>query len=268
MPTLNEDKQSRLVKGFLYADSGMGKTGSLASLVKAGYTLHVADYDNGLAYLSTLLTEEEKKRVNFQYFGHSDLFKKRGVEDPMDKDKSWKNGLNWIDETYKNLGDKDVLVVDSITMLAQSCINFVSELVQKPRTSIYAIYNPAGHLFRDLFSSFRSEDVKCHVLLLSHVRSVEDQTTSALFRFPEVLGRQLPSQAGAYFNTLLSIKKRGSGDREKREIITTDMSNLMLKSPMKNMPTSFPLETGLADYFRCITEGKVPDEFLADKTKE
>ena len=48
MTSLAEHQSSEFTKLLLIGDSGSGKTGSLSSLVKAGYKLRVLDMDNGL----------------------------------------------------------------------------------------------------------------------------------------------------------------------------------------------------------------------------
>ena len=49
MPTLVAPDKTTLVKVACICDSGGGKTGALASLVKAGYHLRILDYDNKIA---------------------------------------------------------------------------------------------------------------------------------------------------------------------------------------------------------------------------
>mgnify|MGYP001496439716 CR=1 FL=1 len=48
MTSLADHHASSLVKMLYIGDSGTGKTGSLVSLVDAGYKVHVLDMDNGL----------------------------------------------------------------------------------------------------------------------------------------------------------------------------------------------------------------------------
>jgi hypothetical protein len=48
MPNLANHQSSNFTKLLLIGDSGSGKTGSLTSLVAAGYKLRIWDFDNGL----------------------------------------------------------------------------------------------------------------------------------------------------------------------------------------------------------------------------
>ena len=48
MPSLANHQSNEFTKLLIEGDSGSGKTGALASLVKAGYKLRILDMDNGL----------------------------------------------------------------------------------------------------------------------------------------------------------------------------------------------------------------------------
>ena len=52
MPKGSEHKSRKYVKLLYLGDSGTGKTGSLVSLVQAGYKLRVIDLDDGLDALT------------------------------------------------------------------------------------------------------------------------------------------------------------------------------------------------------------------------
>src|SRR6187397_320711 len=58
MPSLKQHQENKFVKTLYIGDSGTGKTGSLTSLVKAGYKLRVLDLDNGIDTLAQYCQEE------------------------------------------------------------------------------------------------------------------------------------------------------------------------------------------------------------------
>src|SRR5258706_3591249 len=58
MPTLSDHQSNQFTKVLLEGDSKSGKTGSLASLVLAGYKLRILDYDNGLDVLKQFVERE------------------------------------------------------------------------------------------------------------------------------------------------------------------------------------------------------------------
>ena len=57
MPTLYHHTSQSTVKLLLFGNSKTGKTGSLASLVAAGYYLRILDFDNLLGILRTKVLE-------------------------------------------------------------------------------------------------------------------------------------------------------------------------------------------------------------------
>ena len=68
MPSLDQHHSSKLVKVLYIGDSGTGKTGSLASLVGAGYVLKILDLDNGLDALVQFVRKDRPERQSFVDF--------------------------------------------------------------------------------------------------------------------------------------------------------------------------------------------------------
>ena len=58
MPSLSKHQSNSYVKLLLIGDAKSGKTGSLISLVKAGYKLRILDMDNLLDILVKLIRED------------------------------------------------------------------------------------------------------------------------------------------------------------------------------------------------------------------
>ena len=58
MPSLSAHQSNSYVKLLLIGDAKSGKTGSLISLVKAGYRLRILDLDNLLYILAKLIEEQ------------------------------------------------------------------------------------------------------------------------------------------------------------------------------------------------------------------
>ena len=60
MPSMDQHESNHLVKIMIAADSGSGKTGSLAALVEAGFNVRVLDFDNGLSVLKGYTKDKSK----------------------------------------------------------------------------------------------------------------------------------------------------------------------------------------------------------------
>lgn len=64
MTKLSDHHSSKIFKSLYIGDSSVGKTGSLVSLVKAGYFLRILDLDNGLDVLKQYIIKECPDKIN------------------------------------------------------------------------------------------------------------------------------------------------------------------------------------------------------------
>src|SRR5947207_9728343 len=64
MTSLSKHQSNEYTKMLIEGDPGSGKTGGLASLVKAGYWLGILDYDNGLEPLKQYILKECPDAIN------------------------------------------------------------------------------------------------------------------------------------------------------------------------------------------------------------
>jgi len=72
------------------------------------------------------------------------------------------------------------------------------------------------------------------------------------------LGKALPPKVGRYFNSTLMVQSSGSGENVKRRIWTATRGAVELKNTAPGrVKGEYPLETGLADYFRDV-RGEAP----------
>ena len=266
MPNLSKHHSQTTTKMLYIGDSGSGKTGSLAALAAAGYNLRIIDLDNGLDILRNLLLSSASpypksaiERVEFET-----------LTDPMKKSPNgklipykatvWQRlmGLldNWKTESAE-LGpisewtDKDVLIIDSLTTLSTAAMNFVlsmnNRLGQPPQQSDWY----AGQqLVESLLQMLYDEGVGCNVIMICHIVYIGEDNGPQR-GYPASLGKALSPKIGRYFNSALMARSSGIGSNVKRRIITQPTALVELKnsSPFGVQP-EYPLESGLADYFR------------------
>ena len=64
MPSLARHQSNSLTKLLLVGDAKSGKTGSLVSLVKAGYKLRILDFDNLLDVLKYMIIKECPEKLD------------------------------------------------------------------------------------------------------------------------------------------------------------------------------------------------------------
>lgn len=262
MPALSAHQSSEITKLLLVGDSGSGKTGSLASLAEAGFNLRIVDLDSGLDVLANLLAKSPAlSRVHFETITD----KMRNVAGKLvpAQATAWQRTIgllsNWPElGPVTSWGSQDILVIDSFTMLGNAAMNFVlamnSRLGQRPHQSDW--YDAQGML-ESLLQMVYDEAVKCNVIITSHIAFIGEENSAVATGYPMALGKALPPKVGRYFNSILLARSTGTGTGVKRQILTASarMANGIVElkntAPGRVKP-EYPLETGLADYFKAI----------------
>lgn len=287
MPQLSSHTSSTVTKMLLIGDSGAGKTGALASLAQAGYNLRILDLDSGLDVLSNLLRDpaspygkEALGRVTYETI--TDPMKAvQGSLIPV-KATAWQRSIQLLqhwriakkDEAGKDItgqyeydlgplvswGPKDVLVIDSLTMLSNAAMNFVlsmnARLGQRPHQSDW--YTGQG-MIESLLQMLYDENVKCNVILISHVTYIGEDNGPQQ-GYPASLGKALSPKIGRYFNTCVLAKTTGSGTALKRKIITNSTHQIELKTSNPiTIKAEYDLSSGLAEIFKAL-RGQEPKQ--------
>jgi hypothetical protein len=267
------------VKLIVASDSGGGKTGALASLAAAGYSLRIADLDNNSSILRGLLTSPDSPYVK----ANKDVSKQLTSVVPITEPRSLVGGKlnivtsperplawtrlsnllqNWDDGTNKlgaitDWGERDVLVIDTLTRAARAAMNFHlslnGRLNQKP--SLYDFGDAQG-LIRSLLEILTASEVKCNVVLNAHIDYGETKSGTPT-EFPLTVGNALGPEVAICFGSLLKIDisaRLVAGKREfSRVLRTTPTSPLGVKTSAPfSAKSEYPLESGLADYFRAV----------------
>lgn len=281
MPTLDLHSSTSITKLLLMGDSGTGKTGALASLIP-DYNLWIMDFDNGTDILANILRRGNGKippapglltRVNAVIL--TDRFRVDGRTSriiPISAD-AWSRGVGllekWETKTTADLGQKDIIVVDSLNFAGRAAMRYIQQLNSRLNVPPQIQdYRDGQILVESLCQMLYSEAFKCNVICLTHVReigkqhdviddkgrvrTVEDPDT--VKGFPETgAGRALSPTIGRYFNAVLLADVVGTGLATRRVIRTQPHLNIGLKnsSPGAVKP-EYPLESGLADYFKAV----------------
>ncbi len=275
MPDLSSHQSATSTKMILLGDSGSGKSGALASLADAGYNLRVLDIDNGLDVLSNVLKDpkggygkEALGRV--KYVTITDPMKAVGGKLVPNKATVWQRAIKLLDnwkveekqadgtmKVFEDLGpistwgERDVLVIDSLTFLCNAAMNFVlsmnARLGQQPHQSDWY----AGQqMVESLLQMLYDENVKCNVIVIAHVTYIGEDNGPQK-GYPASLGKALSPKIGRYFNTVVMAKASGSGTGVKRKIVTNSIPMVELKTsaPTKVKP-EYDLDKGLAEIFK------------------
>lgn len=224
-------------KILLIGKSGAGKTGSLASLVAAGYKLRIIDTDKGVKTLRSLLTDERYPYIHVIRAKGIDLNlavryvpidtstamrtvqRKVGEKYTMEKllapvdakawDKATELLAHWKEADLDlgpvtSWGNDVVLVIDSFSTLAKTAYYFSQALNNRlgARDEGFDyqrdIGNAQSQLTRLLEMLYNSE-VKCNVIVISHITWVDE--SQGVASRPREAGKDsniMPAQPDGY----------------------------------------------------------------------
>lgn len=272
MPSLASYGTSRPVKGLYLGDAGAGKTGSLTSLVKAGYNLRIYDFDNLLAPLVHYVQREAPDKIgNVAVQTFTD--KMKAVNSPVVMNGASAKVMPFVDGTPKafvdalkqmthwktadeDLGDpgtwgpETVVVIDTLTTLSTAAFRYAQAMnpaAKEPQT----YYFTAQQLIENMLALLCSEQFNTNVLVLAHIDYDKDATFQITKGFPRSIGSALNTKIGAYFNCVLLAERAGS----KRQIRTNNAGLVDLKNPVAfKVADTLPLETGMADFFAAVRQ--------------
>lgn len=286
MPPLTEHPSRTRNRILLMGDSGSGKTGALASLVKAGYKLRIQDYDNNLDVLTKFLTPEEYATV--EYVTLTDKLKSlsTGTVVPDGTPNAIQRGQNLLDKwhywhnaetnelvtkeppkevrsdwTEYDLGpvhswsSDEILVIDSLTFHGHAAMRRELNINNRSHTRAQRQdWGAAMDLQERTLQILEQDRYACQVIVNSHVKYVElDDNTRR--PYPSALGSALPPNVGTYFNAMLLMDVRGTGSSVKRTIKTVPHQSFPLKNPDPHrVPAELDISDGLAKYFKIVLE--------------
>lgn len=267
MTSLANHQSNKIVKLLLMGESGSGKTGALASLIKAGYKLRILDLDNGLDILSQLAKSKNLDLSLVEFRTLRDKYKASPVGPMIDgSPKAFIDTLNMLDRwKYTHNGEATdlgspatwgadtVLVIDTLTFLSNAAWAWAS-IVKVPHGAKgqdgRAVYGEAQRALENVLGLLTSESFNTNVIVISHLTYI-DREDGARKAYPTSTGQALSPKIPAYFNSLaLCERKSGAAVPEIRFAPT---SMIDLKSPVSfKMAASISAETALADFFKMM----------------
>lgn len=260
MTSLNDHHAGKLVKLLYMGDSGTAKTGSLVALVAAGYKLHILDLDNGLDILKYYVKKDCPNMIaNVDYETRRDKIK-AGPTGPImaGLPKAYIESLGlmtkWSDGSIPSeWGPEHIFVLDSFTGLGRASLNWAKSINPGVKDG-RQWYNMAQGACEQVLSLLTSEAFNANVIIIAHVQLQEspDGTTKG---YANAVGKALGPIIPTYFNTMVLAQRQGSGENEKRSIITVPTSMIDLKNPAPfKVDQKLPIGTGLATLFEKLKE--------------
>lgn len=269
MPSLADHQSNEFTKMLIEGDSGTGKTGALASLVAAGYKLRILDWDNGLEPLKQFVLRNSPDKIgNIDYVTLRDK-RKAGPDGPtVTKPEAFIRGIKLLERwKYKNddgtetdlgvpaeWGSDTILVNDSLTFMSDAAWDFREPLASRGRDGKFdkrAVYGDAQDAVEGVLALLTSESFRANVIVISHIKYV-DNPDGTKKGYPTAVGSALSPVIPRYFNSVALCQTSAGG---KRTIQTEATAMIDLKNPKPfAMAKSYPIETGLADFFAVLRE--------------
>lgn len=264
MAPLKDHTEESLVKLFYIGDSSTGKTGSLASLVKAGYKLRVLDFDSGIGTLRSFVLKDCSDKI-----GNVDAIQVRdktvlstnilygGKKGPtITSPKAFTDGLAYMEKwddgsNPAEWGPEYIFVLDSLSTYGKAALAWATGLnpgAKDPRQWFFA----AQKAVEDTIALLTGPDFKTNVIIISHVNYKEVQEGVSK-GYINAVGSALGPILARYVNTLVLAESEGFGRHNKRKIKTVPTGIVDLKTPVSHtVAAELPLETGMADLFELI----------------
>jgi len=275
MPALAKHQSNEYTKLLIEGDSKSGKTGALASLVKAGYKLRILDMDNGLDVLKEFVLHECPDKIgNVEFRTLRDKRRTTPTGSVIEgTPKAFITAMNMLDRwKYKDeegneidygvpatWGPDCILVLDTLTFLSDSAFDFREPLTPGFAQGKYdkrMVYYDAQGAIEDVLATLTSVNFKTNVIVISHLKYY-DNTDGTKKAYPVTVGSALSPTVPRYFNTVVRFLVDPTGKRV-IETVSSPMIDLANPKPFQ-MKKHYPLETGLADIF-AVLRGQPKEE--------
>jgi hypothetical protein len=264
MPSLKDHQSNQFVKALVIGDPKSGKTGSLVSLVKAGYQLRILDMDNLLDILKYLILEQCPEKISNVEFRTLRDKRKMGPAGPVidGPPKAFIDTIRMLDLwKYDDVdlgkpadwGPDCILVIDSLSRLCDSAYDWREPLTPRGRTGEYdqrATYGDAQDAIEGILATLNSPLFCTNVIVIAH-QNYMDMPDGTKRIFPQGVGQKLSPKIPQYFSSYIRVINRGG----KRQIQCESDPMIDLANPRPSqMAKFFPLETGLAEFFAVLRE--------------
>jgi hypothetical protein len=251
MPTLDNHQSDRFTKLIYIGDSSTGKTGSLVSLLAAGYKFKILDMDNGLETLKMYARMQQLDLSGVEYETYRDIYRSTPAGPRVKgQPKAFTDAMAKMTEWSEIEDEKTIFVLDSLSAFGRAAYVWADGLNPTAKDK-RQIYFAAQGAVESCLALLTGENFKMNVLIISHVNYkevMEGITKGHVNAIGSALGPIIPR----YFNTMLLAESSGAGKNVRRKIKTLPTGVIDLKIPSPQAEAEYPLETGLASIFELL----------------
>lgn len=269
MPKMSDHQSNEFTKVLIIGDSKSGKTGSLISLVKAGYKLFIIDMDNLLDILKGLIMQECPELIdNVQFVTLRDK-RKTTSEGPvidgfpkayinankmMDRWKEQDAEGNEIDfGRPSEWGPDCILVLDSLSRYCDAAYDWREPLTMPGKSGDVdhrATYGDAQDAVENQLANLTGDNFRANVIVIAHI-VYQEQGDGTIKGFPQGVGQKLSPKIPQYFPTMLYYQNK-KGNRVIRTT-STNMIDVANPKPGELLDT-YDINDGLALIFEKLRE--------------
>ena len=270
MPSLSKHQSNDYVKLLLIGDAKSGKTGSLISLIKAGYKLRILDLDNLLDILAKLIAEPCPDLIDSVEFRTiRDAAKMTAAGPTIAAPKAFIEATKMLDRwKYKTdegeeidlgvpseWGPDCILVIDSLSRLCDAAYDWCESVIPKAKSGGEfdgrAVYGNAQDAIESMLAMLTSKSFECNLIVIAHglYQDLPDGTTKI---FPQGVGQKLSPKIPQYFPNY--IRYTNKGGKRTIQLESDGMIDLANTNPNAFEKKSLPIESGLADFFAVLRE--------------
>lgn len=270
MPSLSAHQSNSFVKLLYLGDAKSGKTGSLISLVKAGYKLRILDLDNLLDILAKLIAEQCPSLIDTVEFRTIRDKRTMSAAGPilaapkafieatrmLDRWKYKDDDGNEIDLGPPSKWDSDcILVIDSLSRLCDAAYDWAESVIPKSKSGGEfdgrAVYGNAQDAIESMLAMLTSSTFECNLIVICHglYQDLPDGTTKI---FPQGVGQKLSPKIPQYFPNYIRVKNLGG--KRTIQLQSDAMIDLASTNPNAFEEKTLPIETGLADFFAALRD--------------
>lgn len=267
MPSLANHQSNSIVKLLLVGDAKSGKTGSLVSLVRAGYKLRILDFDNLLDILKTLVMKECPEHAEaVEYRTLRDKRKATASGSVIDgPPRAFIEGIKMLDAwKYKDpdgsetdlgrpsdWGPDCILVIDSLSRLCDAAYDWQEAITPAGRSGEKdgrAIYGNAQDAVENTLAMLTSSLFNTNLIVIAHGQYMEfDDGTRKIY--PQGVGQKLSPKIPQYFPNVIRYRNvQGKRAIQLKSDAVIDLAN---SAPFA-MPDTLDVETGLAKFFEIL----------------
>jgi len=258
MPSLDQLNARPFTRVLILGDSGSGKTGCQASLVKAGYDLFLLDMDNGWEPLANAVKETCPERLSSVQV---ETFRDKMQSGPFGPafegiPSAYVGATKLLDKWGEfgppsRFGPERILSLDSLTHFSNAALNYQFAMNpsagQKGGPDPRTLYGAAQQGIEKIFNWLTADWFQTNVIVTAHIQFTE-MLDGKLRGMPISAGQALSPKIPTYFNTILLCRSEPGG---RRFIHTVGDAMIDLKSPVK-LENKYPIDTGLATIFEIL----------------